>query len=286
MNKFFIGILVSLLLSTLFVSPVLALGTNGSFEIRSSGTSSVLYSGDDSLNGWVVDSGSIERIGSYWKASDGDYSLDVNGNGAGSISQNLPTVIGTKYNVSFDMSANYDNGPVDKVLRVGATGADSQDYHYDSSLQGNSHEDMKWQKNVYTFTATETVTKLTFASQVNGYWGPALDNVVIEEENLPTPSSSPNPTPEPTEVPTPTPTATSTPTQSPTPVPTPTPTPVPTSTATPTATPKPTRTPIPTKTPKPTAIPKMVKIIFPQSKYELNLSLLLRFIYTNLGKKK
>jgi hypothetical protein len=183
----------------------------------------------------------------------------MDGNNPGSISQIIPTVIGETYNLSFDLSGNPDSGPSDKILEVGASGVLPQDYHFDTSVWENTHEDMKWQKEIYTFIATDTNTKLTFASQTAGLWGPALDNVVVEDENqsTPTPSPTETPTATPTETPTPTPTVTATPTQTSTPTPTITPTPTPTSTpiVTPTVKPSPTVKPTstPCASPKPTA---------------------------------
>jgi len=162
-----------------------AVGTNGSFESGiNPGAFTMLSSGDNtSINDWTVSSGSVDYIGSYWQAADGDNSLDLNGNAAGSVSQTFDTVAGASYAVSFSLSGNPDAGPTAKVVRVSASGGSpaSQDFTFDTAAKGNTKEDMKWESDTFTFTASGTSTTLTFASQVEGAFGPALDKVSIEE---------------------------------------------------------------------------------------------------------
>ena len=66
---------------------------NGSFEDgpEISGSLVTLYDGNEEITGWKVSSGSIDLIGTYWKASDGERSLDLNGAGPGAISQTFDT---------------------------------------------------------------------------------------------------------------------------------------------------------------------------------------------------
>ena len=52
-------------------------------------------------------SGNIDLLNpTYWNASDGNQSIDLDGDDAGSISQVLPTVVGQKYDVKFRYTAN------------------------------------------------------------------------------------------------------------------------------------------------------------------------------------
>src|SRR5258706_10464977 len=55
--------------------------TNGSFEdgTPSANPFDTVLAGDPAIAPWTVDSGSIDWIGSYWPASDGLRSIDLNG---------------------------------------------------------------------------------------------------------------------------------------------------------------------------------------------------------------
>lgn len=172
---------------------VFAVGTNGSFEtgVPVPGGAITLTAGDStSITDWTVATGDVDYIDGFWQAANGTRSIDLNGFNPGSVSQNFTTVNGATYNVTFHMSGNpgncsqYPNGvcsPDLKTLRVSATGAVPHDFDYDTSIKTNSFLDMKWESNTYSFVATTTSTTLTFASQIAGAFGPALDNVSITE---------------------------------------------------------------------------------------------------------
>src|SRR3989344_3799759 len=174
-----------------------AVGTNGSFEAGTDpGVFATLIPGDTDITDWTVVSGSVDYIGTYWQASDGTRSIDLNGTGAGSISQTFPTVIGATYDVTFDLSGNPDGGPSLKVVSVSSTSTSSQNYSYDTSVTLNTTADMKWASSTYSFIANAASTTLTFASAISGAYGPALDTVLIFE-TLPTPPPPPPPPPAP-----------------------------------------------------------------------------------------
>lgn len=201
-KKFFIGAgATAILLGS--VLPALAVGLNGSFETGTDPVSfTTVLAGQTNVDNWAVDSGSIDYIGSYWQASDGTRSIDLNGNEMGSISQSLTTVTGATYKVSFDLSGNPDGSPSVKTLNVSATGTAPAAFNFDTTV-GNTHENMMWTPKEYSFIATGTSTTLTFASTTEGAYGPAVDHVVIQEEVpvTPTPTDTPTPTPNPYAVP-------------------------------------------------------------------------------------
>lgn len=191
--KFIICFLV--LAQAIVFSPgmALAVGTNGGFEIGITEVSpgfNPLTAGDTtSITDWSVDTGGVDYIGSYWQASQGTRSVDLNGLEPGSISQILTTVIGTTYDVTFDLSGNPENltdspytSPNPKAVRISATGAVSKDFIFDTSIEGNTKTDMMWESQTYSFTATAISTTLTFASQIAGAFGPAIDNVLMTEK--------------------------------------------------------------------------------------------------------
>ncbi len=167
-------------------------GTNGSFE---NGTNPSVYStlliGDStSITDWTVDSGNVDYIGTYWAASDGSRSIDLNGNTAGSVKQVFSTTPGATYKVTFDLSGNPAGDLGVKTVRVSGSGGTPTftDFTYDTATKANTLADMKWENKTYTFVASTASTTLTFASQTAGAYGPAIDNVKIEE-TLPAPTT-------------------------------------------------------------------------------------------------
>lgn len=165
---------------------------NGSFEDGAFDTNSPTFNTLNATNtniaGWEVTSGSIDWIGSYWQASDGVRSLDMNGLTAGTILQSIPTVMGQAYTVTFDISGNPDGGPAAKTLEIIATIGGSQSFSYSTADNGTTKSNMKWKTESFTFTAGSSLTTLAFTSLttgdsgVGGYpnaFGPALDNVVM-----------------------------------------------------------------------------------------------------------
>ena len=158
--------------------------TNGSFETGTNpGSFTTVNAGDTNITGWTVGTGSVDYIGSYWQASDGFRSIDLNGNALGSISQIITGLtIGTQYRVSFDLAGNPDNGPTVKTLSVTAS-LDSNQYNFD--ITGASKLNMGWVTNFFLFTANSPTALLAFTSTTTSpcCYGPALDNVAIFDAN-------------------------------------------------------------------------------------------------------
>jgi choice-of-anchor C domain-containing protein len=150
--------------------------SNGSFEDATSTCTpgfDTLFSGSTTITGWTVGGNSIDWICGYWSAADGTHSLDMSGNNAGSISQDLSTIVGATYTVEFYLSGNDDGGnhPL-KHITVSAA-SDTDDYYPNEGTNTN----MNWQSNQFDFTATSSTTTLTFTSNESNAYGPALDNV-------------------------------------------------------------------------------------------------------------
>ena len=155
---------------------------NGSFEggtLTNSSFTTVAGGNSTAINGWVVTGNSVDYIGSYWTAQQGSRSIDLNGNGPGGIQQTFDTVVGQLYNVSFWLAGNTAGQPTVKSVQVGATGAESSIFTFDTtglSLPNN----MGWKNYNYQFTAGPGgSTTLFFASPNSGSFGAALDNVSV-----------------------------------------------------------------------------------------------------------
>jgi choice-of-anchor C domain-containing protein len=155
--------------------------TNGSFEMGTDpGSYATLSSGDSTtIPGWTVSNGSVDYIGSYWQASEGSRSLDLSGNAAGTIQKTIPTVAGHDYTVTFDLAGNPDGAQGVKTLTVKTNAGASSVQNYTFDTTGKSTAAMGWQSESYTFTAPSSNTVLSFVSQDNSPFGPALDNVAV-----------------------------------------------------------------------------------------------------------
>jgi choice-of-anchor C domain-containing protein len=157
--------------------------TNGSFETgtHTGAPFDTLNAGSTNLTGWTITTGNIDWINSLWQAKDGSKSLDMSGTAPGAISQTFATTIGNSYVVSFALSGNPAGAPAVKTLIVSATGGATTTYTFDTGVAGSTLADMKWVAKTYSFLATSASTVLTFTSATAGFYGPALDNVVVTE---------------------------------------------------------------------------------------------------------
>lgn len=128
-----------------------------------------------------MSSGNIDYLGpNFWQNADGQYSLDLDGNTPGAISQTFDTNIGDNYTISFYMAGNPFGGSAVKQMSVTA-GAATQDYTFD--VASHSDTSMGWTLNTLNFTATGTSSTVTFTSldPANNAYGPALDNVSVAD---------------------------------------------------------------------------------------------------------
>lgn len=164
--------------------------TNGSFEdatINPGGSFIEVLPGEEFITGWDVVEEDVHYMGTFWEASDGIRSLDLDGliGSSGGVSQTFSTVAGTLYNVTFDLAGNYANAPTIKPMRVSADGQ-TQDFFFDVTGKGPS--DMGWTMESWSFVADDTSATLQFLSltEANGLlegWGAAIDNVAVLAAN-------------------------------------------------------------------------------------------------------
>jgi choice-of-anchor C domain-containing protein len=160
---------------------------NGGFEDPNLGNASfVTYgAGDPSLTGWTITTGSIDHIGSYWQAAEGNQSLDMNGtnpsdplNQAGTIEQSVHIAFGTTATVTFDLAGNPDDVQGIKTLQVSLIGNLGGTQTYTFNTIGKTHNSMGWISESAMFNIlTPGDYTLQFKSLTQGQFGPALDNV-------------------------------------------------------------------------------------------------------------
>lgn len=155
--------------------------TNGSFEDgpeAAAGGFTPVGAESTAIKGWKVTTGSVDHIGTYWKAADGDRSLDLNGNEVGAIAQTFKTIKGQKYRVTFALAANADAGAESMKVKVSAAGK-SDEFTFEKKEV--SRENMGWVIKAWEFTATDDETTLEFTSLHTDepFCGPALDDVIV-----------------------------------------------------------------------------------------------------------
>jgi choice-of-anchor C domain-containing protein len=158
---------------------------NGSFETGTLPTppGTTFVSGSTAIDGWLVGGHGIDYIGTYWQASDGGRSVDLDSGtvlGAGpydgSIAQTFGTVSGQPYRVNFDMAGNPDGAPALKSLEVSAAGQ-SANLSFLNSSQTLSN--MGYQPREFLFTANSSTTTLMFKSLSGTGYGAVIDNVSV-----------------------------------------------------------------------------------------------------------
>lgn len=183
----------------LVVTPVQAanLIQNGSFETATvnPGSFTVLGSGSTAITGWEVTPVSIDYIGTFWQASNGARSLDMNGPSApGGIKQTFSTTPGTKYRVTFDLAGNFTEPNANGGIRTLQVSAADTSANFNFDIAGKSSTNMGWVSTFWDFTANSTTTTLEFKGANTTGAGAALDNVsVMALSDPPTPTSIPEP---------------------------------------------------------------------------------------------
>ena len=169
--------------------------TNASFEdaaVTFPEGYSVVDAQHQTLTGWTADGAGVDIVeNTLWQAhGTGSRSIDLNAFDPGSISQEIDTVPGQTYNVSFAMSGNPDaNVPAGpKTMDVTAAGV-TTGFTYDTAAEQNTTLDMKYKDQTLSFAATGTKTTLTFTSTTNtegrspigvsAAAGPVIDDVNV-----------------------------------------------------------------------------------------------------------
>ena len=156
---------------------------NGGTVAAPGGGFTTLGTGSTAMTGWTVTSGDIDWIQGYWQSADGDgYSVDLNGNNPGAISQTINTVAGQSYQITFDLSANPDSTvDMTRIAVVGANGTIGTATY--TLTAANSKANMLWAPYTLDFTADSASTVISFTSGDNTgtdcCYGAALDNVAV-----------------------------------------------------------------------------------------------------------
>ncbi len=192
MRKVFLAAAIAMIL----VAPTLShanLITNGSFETGFSNWAGPVWA-TYSFSGWTVTGGSVDvsyaPSGNWWQASDGLFSLDMNGSSVGAIrSDAFATTPGQTYQVRFAMAGN-PAGQYGRTMTmdVAVNGASPLAFsHLVTEPSYYSGMPLSWEEKSFTFVADSAQTYLTFTSTYYGsyYQGATLDNVRVDAVPVP-----------------------------------------------------------------------------------------------------
>ncbi|MCK9685771.1 choice-of-anchor C family PEP-CTERM protein [Scleromatobacter humisilvae] len=148
---------------------------DGSFSEGSGvGSYSTTFAGGN-IGAWNVTSGSVDLIGSYWAAPTG-YSIDLDGNSPGAISQDLSLATGG-YLLTFSLAGNPDGGSAVKSVEVAIDGV-THDFTFDTT--GQARNNMGWLTESVYFSNTAATTTLSFTSKdAGGPYGAALADISV-----------------------------------------------------------------------------------------------------------
>ena len=157
------------------------------FEEPSAGSLYTVILSGSGVDGWTVENGSIEVVGTYWVAAVGNQSVDLSGihDWAGTISRDVITTPGNWYKLKFAFAGNPADAAI-KQAQVFWGGAKVADLSVDTT--GRSFTDMGWKYYEYTLQATGEVTQIKFQSLTLNALGPVIDDVSLEDAAAPNPS--------------------------------------------------------------------------------------------------
>jgi hypothetical protein len=199
MNMKFFAIAVMAMIATAPVSAA-SLVKNGSFEQGvNPGTNPGYVTVGSSYASNVIDHWdvkNIDYIGSYWEASDGVRSIDLNGSAPGTIRQRVKLVKGGLYSLSWDVAVNPDLETTRGRSFVASLGNGNFEVtvcelscpvpagnHFVTLGGIATHDNMLWQTLTTKFVADSRNTYLSFVSSGGPKkdggmaWGAAIDNV-------------------------------------------------------------------------------------------------------------
>jgi choice-of-anchor C domain-containing protein len=168
----------NLILNGSFESPAVTPCADA-YNCRSEGFVDYTPSNGPVIPDWTIGGDGIDLNNNHWQAEDGSQSVDLAGNGPGSVAQTVATVAGQGYTLSWWMAGNPDNGAAVKTMAVDWDGAQVDAPSFNTA--GQSTSSMGWVEGQVTVAATSTSSTVLFAdgSQPASAYGATLDNVSL-----------------------------------------------------------------------------------------------------------
>lgn len=159
---------------------------NGSFEDLAwhPQASSLRFGlGWDAVSAWHA-VGTLDALGTFLAAADGEISMDLNGGSPGRIEQAVTTVPGHLYTISFALSANMQAGRNTKEMRVVAPGV-TRNFVFDPVAENATLQDPKWRITTVQFVASADASLIAFEAVSTGEFGAVIDDVYVLDAGLP-----------------------------------------------------------------------------------------------------
>ncbi|HEX8913739.1 MAG TPA: FG-GAP-like repeat-containing protein, partial [Humisphaera sp.] len=164
--------------------------TNGTFEsgIAVPTGSGFLHiaPGSSDLPGWQASLDGVDVVGpTFFVPSEGVRSTDLNHLAQGRLSQDVPTTVGQRYQLSFAYAGNPVSvggvgGPALKTARVQAGDAIAT---LSFDVSGQSTSTVGWTRRSVEFVATSPTTTIAFEGTSTGAGGIAIDDVSVRAVN-------------------------------------------------------------------------------------------------------
>jgi choice-of-anchor C domain-containing protein len=140
------------------------------------------------MGAWTVAAGDVDVLsGDRWMPTEGRQSIDLNGLGPGSITQQVATQPGQQYRISVMLAGNVEGPPSAKGITV-TFGSTSRDFDFEAG--SHTGQSMGWIEESFIATADAPTTLLTFGSRVAGVYGPAIDSVSVRPVGMGNPGGS------------------------------------------------------------------------------------------------
>jgi choice-of-anchor C domain-containing protein len=157
---------------------------HSSFESPSAGSLYSVLGAGQTVDGWTVEAGTIEIVGTYWVAAEGNQSIDLSGifDQAGTIYRDVPTTPGASYVLKFAFAGNAEDAAI-KEAKVFWDDSEVADLTVDTT--GRSFSNMGWTYYQYTLKATKDVTRIRFQSLTFNALGPVIDDVSLSDVTPP-----------------------------------------------------------------------------------------------------
>lgn len=150
--------------------------TNGSFEAGVAPDANK-PAGSTDITGWtVLRIGGVFYADASWDASDGNRSVELNGIGRGTIYQDVATVIGKRYRLTFDYSVDPNGTRLATPFTVGGGGPVGFNYVRPA---GHSATNMQYLQGVKFFTAADSLSRVAFVSGTVTNRGAVIDNAFL-----------------------------------------------------------------------------------------------------------
>jgi hypothetical protein len=182
------GFGVTLVIACLVLAPLSAAASNGGANIVKDGDflnpvasgNFQTFVGGKRLGPWHVSGNSVDLNAGYFIAPFTGSTQDIdlsgtnyNGDSAGGLYQNLRTVPGQRYVLTYEESGNHGGPPTVKSLTVSFGG---------NVLGTTTYVDdvvPTYVEHTYDVVATSASSRLAFSSNIGTLWGPVLDDVRV-----------------------------------------------------------------------------------------------------------